>query len=251
MFNLLNKIFKTGIVSEPLNQNIHSPFARGLRKFQANNCPADCQTCIDACPVQAISQQQEQLVLDYKQCLFCGHCLDICPNNFLTSLNEPAPIILASEECLSPAMINYKLGRSLHVRHLDAGSCNACDFEMGALSNPFYDISRFGIEFVASPRHADLLMVTGMVTRNLLQAVEMTYQAMPKPSIVMAVGACACKGKTYGDSYAQVGCVADILPVDIFLPGCPPTPKMMTYALIYASQLLQTKLKHHNQQSEK
>ena len=244
MFNLLNKIFKTGIVSEKLNVNVHSAFARGTRKIQAGTCNANCKICLSACPVQAISKVKDKLSIDYKRCLFCGHCLDVCPQKFLASIAEPPPIILPTGECLDlKTAINYKLGRSLHVRHLDAGSCNACDFEMGALSNPLYDISRFGIEFVSSPRHADLLMVTGMVTHNLLQAVELTYQAMPQPSLVMAVGACACAGNTYGKkSYAHLGSVSEILPVDIFLSGCPPTPKMMSYALIYASELLAQKL---------
>ena len=244
MFNLSNKIFKTGIVSEKLETNVHSQFARGTRKIMPKICNKNCQTCINACPVQAISFLKEELQIDYRRCLFCGHCIDVCPENFLASTSEPPPIISASGETLEIATtIKAKLGHSLHVRHLDAGSCNACDFEMGALHNPFYDISRYGIEFVASPRHADLLMVTGMVTRNLLQAVEMTYQAMPKPSLVMAVGACACGGNTYGKSYAQIGSVAEVLPVDIFLTGCPPTPKMMSYALIHASELLALKLK--------
>lgn len=123
-------------------------------------------------------------------------------------------------------------GRSLHIRHVDAGSCNACDFEMNALTNPLYDLQHYGIDFVASPRHADMLMVTGMVTRNLRQAVVMTYEAVPTPKLVMAIGACACEGQTFGKSYAICGKVDEIIPVDIYVPGCPPTPQAILEALL-------------------
>jgi len=126
------------------------------------------------------------------------------------------------------------LGRSLAIRHVDAGSCNACDFEMSALLNPVYDITQYGIDFVASPRHADLLMVTGVVTRNLRKALETTLKATPTPRLVMAVGACACSGKVFGKTYAQEGAVDKIIPVDIFVPGCPPRPQALIYALMLA-----------------
>ena len=120
---------------------------------------------------------------------------------------------------------------------MDAGSCNACDFEMAALSNPLYDLHRFGISFVASPRHADVVMVTGVVTRNLEKAVNMTYEAMENPKVVIAVGACAAGGATYGDTYAIVGALDKVLPVDIFIPGCPPRPSAMVVALLAAADL--------------
>ena len=126
------------------------------------------------------------------------------------------------------------LGRSLHIRHVDVGSCNACDFEMGALLNPVYDVAQYGIDFVASPRHADLLMVTGVVTRNLRPALEATFKATPAPKLVMAVGACACSGKVFGDTYAEEGPVNEIVPVDIYVPGCPPRPQALLYGLLLA-----------------
>jgi len=130
--------------------------------------------------------------------------------------------------------IRKVLGRSLHIRHVDVGSCNACDFEMAALNNPFYDIQQYGIDFVPSPRHADLLMVTGVVTRNLTQALQMTYAAAPTPKLVMAVGACAASGQTFGSSYAICGGVDALVPVDIYVPGCPPRPQALLYGLLLA-----------------
>lgn len=139
-------------------------------------------------------------------------------------------------------IIKSRLGRSLHVRHLDAGSCNACDFEMGALSNPIYDLHRYGIHFDASPRHADLLMVTGVVTRNLAEALKRSYEAMPEPRLVMACGDCAINGGEYGESYAIVGSAEKVVPVDIYVPGCPPKPSVMIAGLIAAADMLAERL---------
>ena len=116
------------------------------------------------------------------------------------------------------------LGRSLAIRHVDAGSCNGCELEIHALSNPFYDLERFGVRFVASPRHADALLVTGPVTRNMEEAVRRTYDATPAPKWVIASGACARDGHVFKGAYAIVGGVGEVLPVDLYIPGCPPSP---------------------------
>lgn len=116
------------------------------------------------------------------------------------------------------------LGRALCIRQVDAGSCNACELEIHALSNPFYNIEGLGIKFVASPRHADMLLVTGPVSKNMAQALKLAYEAVPDPKFVVATGACACTGGLFGDSYASCGRVANIIPVDVEIPGCPPPP---------------------------
>lgn len=125
-----------------------------------------------------------------------------------------------------------RLGRSLAIREVDAGSCNGCELEIHALNNAFYDLERFGIRFVASPRHADVLLVTGPVTRNMQQALQRTYQATPDPKWVVAVGDCAVDGGLFADSYAAVGGVSEVIPVDLHIRGCPPTPTGLLEGLL-------------------
>jgi Ni,Fe-hydrogenase III small subunit len=125
-----------------------------------------------------------------------------------------------------------RLGRSLSIREIDAGSCNGCELEIHALNNAYYDVERFGLRFVASPRHADVLMVTGPVTKNMRDALERTYQATPEPKWVVAIGDCAKDGGCFAGSYAVVGGVGDVVPVDLHIPGCPPTPVAMLKGLL-------------------
>jgi Ni,Fe-hydrogenase III small subunit len=132
------------------------------------------------------------------------------------------------------ARIKEVLGNSLHIRHVDAGSCNGCDFEMMALCNPVYDVQRFGIDFVASPRHADMLLVTGGGTRHLEVALEKTYAAAAAPKMVVAIGACACGGGVVGQSYANIGGIDRIVPVVVYVPGCPPRPSAILAGILLA-----------------
>jgi Ni,Fe-hydrogenase III small subunit len=125
-----------------------------------------------------------------------------------------------------------KLGRSLSIRAVDAGSCNGCELEIHALNNAFYDLERFGLHFVASPRHADVLLVTGPVTKNMREALERTYNATPGPKWVVAVGACAADGGVFAGSYAVAGGVKNVIPVDLHIPGCPPTPIALLQGLL-------------------
>jgi Ni,Fe-hydrogenase III small subunit/formate hydrogenlyase subunit 6/NADH:ubiquinone oxidoreductase subunit I len=125
-------------------------------------------------------------------------------------------------------------GRSLHIREVDAGSCNGCEIEIVCLNSPIYDIERFGIHFVASPRHADMLLVTGPVTRNMELALRKTYDAMPAPRLVVAVGACGCSGGIFGKNYASLGGVDNVIPVDAYIPGCPPNPYALLHGILTA-----------------
>jgi Ni,Fe-hydrogenase III small subunit len=125
-----------------------------------------------------------------------------------------------------------KLGRSLSIREVDAGSCNGCELEIHALNNPYYDLERFGLRFVASPRHADVLMVTGPVTANMREALERTYAATPDPKWVVAVGDCAVDGGVFADSYAVIGGVSAVVPVDLHIRGCPPSPVQLLAGLL-------------------
>ena len=151
-------------------------------------------------------------------------------------LTEPAPGAddpeLAALAATVKEAAERTLGRSLAVRHVDAGSCNACELEIHALSNPFYDIERFGFRFVASPRHADVLLVTGPVSRNMREALERTYAATPGPKWVIASGACAKDGGVFAGSYAIAGGVGDVVPVDLHIPGCPPSPAALMKGLL-------------------
>ena len=128
--------------------------------------------------------------------------------------------------------IRFVLGRALCIRHIDAGSCNGCELEIHALNNAFYDLERFGLRFVASPRHADVLMVTGPVTKNMRQALERTYAATPDPKWVVAVGDCALDGGLFAGSYAVVGGVSQVIPVDLHIRGCPPSPTALLRGLL-------------------
>ncbi len=132
------------------------------------------------------------------------------------------------------ARINKMFGRSLHIREVDAGSCNGCEIEIVALNSPVYDIERFGIHFVASPRHADMLLVTGPVSRNMELALKKTYDAMPAPRLVVAVGACGCSGGIFGQNYASLGGVDKVIPVDVYIPGCPPNPHALLHGILIA-----------------
>jgi Ni,Fe-hydrogenase III small subunit len=125
-------------------------------------------------------------------------------------------------------------GRSLHIREVDAGSCNGCELEIGALNNPYYDLERFGLHFVASPRHADCLLVTGPVTRNMADPLKRTYEATPDPKIVVAVGDCARDCGVFAGGYGVVGPVSAVVPVDVVVSGCPPTPKMILDGILAA-----------------
>jgi Ni,Fe-hydrogenase III small subunit len=125
-----------------------------------------------------------------------------------------------------------RLGRSLSIREVDAGSCNGCELEIHALNNAYYDVERFGLRFVASPRHADVLMVTGPVTKNMREALERTYHAVPNPKWVVAIGDCGRDGGCFAGSYAVVGGVSEVIPVDLHIPGCPPTPMAMLQGLL-------------------
>ena len=155
---------------------------------------------------------------------------------FRSPLTERAPVpedsALAELAGRLDLAARRRLGRSLSIREVDAGSCNGCELEIHALNNAFYDLERFGLRFVASPRHADVLLVTGPVTRNMSEALLRTYNATPAPKWVVAVGACAANGGVFAGSYACVSGVAAVIPVDLHIPGCPPTPTALLQGLL-------------------
>ena len=152
------------------------------------------------------------------------------------TIAPPAPGTGALEEVARALgeRARQRLGRSLSIREIDAGSCNGCELEINALNNPYYNIEGLGIKFVASPRHADMLLVTGPVSKHMAIALKRTYDATPEPRLVVAVGDCGCTGGIFGESYASCGRVSNVIPVDVSIPGCPPTPLQLMQGILAA-----------------
>jgi Ni,Fe-hydrogenase III small subunit/ferredoxin len=217
------------------------------------------------CPTRAIVIETEgakRIVrLSYASCIFCGRCAEAYPEAIAMSKEFELAATLKERLTTSAEFVDGKLvkvnapprepdleilgnqarqeihkifGRSLHIREVDAGSCNGCELEIAALSNPVFDLERFGLHFVASPRHADMLLVTGPVTRNMEIALKQTYEATPDPKLVVAAGACACSGGIFGASYASKGGVDKVIPVDVYIPGCPPRPQAILHGILLA-----------------
>jgi Ni,Fe-hydrogenase III small subunit/formate hydrogenlyase subunit 6/NADH:ubiquinone oxidoreductase subunit I len=217
-----------------------------------------CAECVKRCPSQAIvmDKASKEVSISYDKCIFCTLCEEVCPvgaakmttkfelaEKEKKKLSRNSIVVAGSslpdqayEEVCSELKVNIKklLGRSLHIREVDSGSCNGCDYEINALNNPFNDIERLGINFVASPRHADMLLVTGTATRNMQRALVKTYKATPDPKLVVAVGACACSGGIFRDCYAASNGIDGLVPVDVYVPGCPPRPQAIMYGILKA-----------------
>jgi len=234
----------------------------------------DARPAAEACPTGAISIQESEgtrrVTVDYGLCVYCGQCAEADPSGSveMTRVFELATLdrrnlVLTAEYAVDSegvqhelkklhhgywpveetsemlernlrARIRQVLGRSLSIREVDAVSCNGCEVEITALNNPIYDVERLGIHFVASPRHADMLLVTGPVTRNMELALLKAYRATPDPKVVVAVGACGISGGIFGQNYATLGGVDQVVPVDVFIPGCPPRPEALLHGILLA-----------------
>lgn len=207
--------------------------------MDATKCAADCDACAPVCPTRAIVRAPGQRVsLDLGKCIFCGACVEICPSQAITHTNDHRLAVRQREDLLlgEPGAEEVRLasaldgklkklfGRSLRLRQVSAGGCNACEADTNVLGTIGWDLSRFGIQFVASPRHADGLLVTGAVSRNMSLALKKTYDAVPAPKIVIAVGACAIAGGPFIGHPQILNGASAVVPVDLFIPGCPPHP---------------------------
>ena len=158
------------------------------------------------------------------------------------TISEPPPMADAALRQISGRLsddVLKRLGRALAIRHVDAGSCNGCELEIHAANSPYYNLEGLGIKFVASPRHADLLLVTGPVSRNMEEALRRTYEATPEPKLVVAIGDCGCDGGVFGEGYASCGRVANVIPVDVAVPGCPPSPVAILQGILTAVATLE------------
>lgn len=270
MFKIIVDSLRTGILTERKPFEVRPPF--GFPVIDFPRCTL-CEECARACPTGAIQMGatrpgQRTLSLSYASCIQCRACVDACPEKAVSGGRDVEVAAFSREQLQQTASfdvdtatgactfrqmevqtgpslddsaatlrdrIHGRLGRSLHVRQVDAGSCNGCELEIAATTNPLFDLERFGVHFVASPRHADLLLVTGPVTRNMEIALQRTYEATPEPRIVVAVGACGCSGGIFGEGgYAALGGVDRVLPVDVYIPGCPPRPQAILNGLLVA-----------------
>jgi Ni,Fe-hydrogenase III small subunit/formate hydrogenlyase subunit 6/NADH:ubiquinone oxidoreductase subunit I len=274
MFKILRKTAQTGLVTigyPDTPAKMQEQF-RGAPRFDFATW-RDARYAADICPTGAItvrdSRETRQVTIDYGMCIYCGECAAADPSAIqMTHEYELAAIdrrnlVLTAEYAVNSEGIQYELqrvhhgywpvepaaehlaqklrdrvqsvlGRSLAIREVDAGSCNGCEVEITALNNPIYDLERLGIHFVASPRHADMLLVTGPVTRNMELALLKAYRATPDPKVVVAVGACGISGGIFGRNYATLGGVDQVVPVDVFIPGCPPRPHALLQGILLA-----------------
>jgi Ni,Fe-hydrogenase III small subunit/formate hydrogenlyase subunit 6/NADH:ubiquinone oxidoreductase subunit I len=274
MFEILRKSLATGIVTTDYPQTPAevSSQARGRPEIDFANW-RDPRLAVAACPTGALACEEDcgtrAVTLDLGKCTFCGLCADADAAIRMTNVRElaarrKADLVTTAKYVLSPggaqqkllgpqpstlnsqppsldaigselkARVDKVLGRSLHIREVDAGSCNGCEMEIVGLNSPVYDIERFGIHFVASPRQADMLLVTGPVSRNMELALRKTYDATPAPRLVVAVGACGCSGGIFGQNYASLGGVDMVIPVDVYIPGCPPNPHALLHGILLA-----------------
>jgi Ni,Fe-hydrogenase III small subunit/NAD-dependent dihydropyrimidine dehydrogenase PreA subunit len=236
MFNILKTRFHQGhkTTKFPLVPPTLPERYRGRLAIDASKCGQDCRTCVDACPTQAI-RRDGALAIDLGKCVFCTTCVDACPNHAIQQTRDYRMAVSARDHLVLTGQemklaeglgdeLRRLLGRALRLREVAAGSCNACDLDTNVLNTVGWDLSRFGIQFVASPRHADGVLVTGPISRNMRHALIETYEAVPKPRILVAVGACAISGGPFAGSPDVSDGVEGILPVDLYIPGCPPHP---------------------------
>jgi Ni,Fe-hydrogenase III small subunit/Pyruvate/2-oxoacid:ferredoxin oxidoreductase delta subunit len=215
---------------------------RGRPVVDPSRCTGACAGCASICPTGAL-QPAGGLKIDLGRCLFCGACAGACPNGAvlftqdyrLAARGRETLVASGNEPILAEPLeekLRRLLGRALRLRQVSAGGCNACEADANVLSTVGWDLGRFGIQFVASPRHADGLLITGPVTENMKLALEKTYAAVPQPRIVIASGACAISGGPYIDHSEVHNGAASVVPVDLYVPGCPPHPLTLLDGLL-------------------
>jgi len=208
---------------------------RGRPEINSAICPDGCRLCAEVCPTDAITVSGKKVELDLGRCLFCPECERACPEGAIhftaehrLATSSRGALVVGEKEFQLAAALEARsrkvFGRSLKLRQVSAGGCNGCEADVNVLNSVVFDLGRFGIQFVASPRHADGLLITGPVTRNMDSALRETYDAVPPPKLVIAVGACAISGGPYVGHPEQGNGAGGSLPVNLYVPGCPPHP---------------------------
>jgi Ni,Fe-hydrogenase III small subunit/Pyruvate/2-oxoacid:ferredoxin oxidoreductase delta subunit len=238
MFDVLKSGFlKKGVVTTNYPEEPFRPTERflGMPAIDKSKCDC-CGKCVGVCPSGAINSKFD---ISLGRCIFCGACTEVCSAIKMTGEYELASKVKPDFDVETAGRelekkIKKAFGRSLAIREVDAGSCNGCEVEVNSLSNAIYDIERFGLHIVASPRHADALLVTGPVTRNMELGLMHSYKATPDPKMVIAMGACAITGGIFRDSYAVYNGVDNLVPVDVYIPGCPPRPQAIIQGIMLA-----------------
>ena len=235
--NILFDRFKYGkeSIKEPIFEN---PNSYGRIQCDSSLCNK-CGDCRKKCTVGAINMYEGKALINEKKCIYCGNCVRECKSSALKNTHDYKMAALEAVESASneaaglelKERIYKKFGRSLVLRSVDTGSCNACMLELSAAQNTYYSLSRYGIDFAASPRHADGIVVTGPVAINMKEALLKTYHAMAEPRLVIAVGACAYDGGIFKDGYGNFERLDKLLNVDLVIPGCPPSPQAIIYGL--------------------
>jgi Ni,Fe-hydrogenase III small subunit/formate hydrogenlyase subunit 6/NADH:ubiquinone oxidoreductase subunit I len=221
---------------------------RGLPEIVQEKCVAGCRNCETACPTGAIkagpkTTGPDRIRIDLGRCLFCLDCFRACPekaigfsHEYRLAVRARADLFFSGNDYPAAMALEPKMRklfrRSLKLRQVSAGGCNACEADVNVLNTVVWDLGRFGVQFVASPRHADGLLITGPVTRNMKLALEKTYASVPDPKLVIAAGACAVSGGPYLNRPEAVNGVDSILPVDLYIPGCPPHPATLLDGLL-------------------
>lgn len=275
--NIFRKSIATGLVTSdyPAMPEPAPAAFRGRPTLNPVHCTGEGR-CAEVCPSQCISVTADPTggghvwTLDLAPCLFCGLCAEACPAGAITMSADYELAVRDRADLITRAVVPGQLGaatpmavpssppeevgarlgrrvrrllrRSLHLRHVDVGSDNGAEWEMNALLNPIYDLQRFGIDIVASPRHADVLVVTGAVSHNSAVALQRTYVAAPEPRLVVALGADACGGGLLRGGYATAGGVDQVVPVDAYIPGCPPRPQAILYGLLLVMDRVEQRL---------
>lgn len=244
MFKILNARFKQGYRtgSFPATPPVMPDRFAGLPEISDSRCSGDCHLCRDVCPTDAISENH---TLDTGKCIFCRKCEKICPaggirfsdNHDLAAFERQDLIRSASSPAYTyrtqpDQQIRNLCGKSLKIRQISAGGCAACELDFNVLHTLAWDMGRFGIQAVASPRHADCVLITGPVSKNMLLALKKTFAAVPDPAFVVACGTCTISGGLFAGNPEVCNGVEDILKVDLYVPGCPPHPATLLEALI-------------------